>query len=1402
MYRSLENVEQTVPTGGNIKRRHKPSTLLETLSSTQTYLSLFFPVALSILVLLITSSFRESSYLISPQLPCPSKFRCDFTARKNDFLFSIPTVPIQKLKYLKLSLMIDGSLPSNYIPHDSLVVVEIGIFRSGEDSFNSHPVMKKSVKWSLLGEDDPIRSGDINLSTIAELSLISNQTIKIPLSYTSFESPGIITESVRFPALNISFPGILENNIIGILVSSQSDFSSIITSFVQLALMLTCFVIACLSIKRLAFATRPPTTSSIHSTNSESAGTSSRTLCSKLYHVLPEQLNGIGMMIQLFFWLEPLSFVENAVITSRGSISPNTLLLFRLIPSICQHGLLFSMLVFIDGLCCAPGSRQELEILRDTLNLNDSRGKDTKNREIHSTGKSDCNRSYTDNNSAEQNYSSQNPFLPPPTESIKERFAAYDWVNPNKDHRYQSQHKQRFGSSSAQTFPFSSSSSSYPRVHAQMRNMSIHHPCSPFFIDFIWTKLIFFLSCCLLSSLFWISKFPSIYGVSDEANQDDKRFPIILSFVINLFLTMTTAVWVFLIVKSMWKTNKALRKTAYWVSRFRQLAYQLLLEQLLLGLFFLSFTVYLQIISLSNFIKNGSLSIREILEASVDLLVYGFGPWSQGGARACIFVFVSGIFFTISVLLMSPLSNRSNSTTGSKVNDADYIDMQGTSHNFVALERHQPKWMREGQVLQSKLSEGKRKYKFISRTKFADGLKRMKYEAAVKRKREMFCLETACILLEVSCHSYFGGIGNGERESDEKAVNAQSPTRPFASSSLSSPFAFPTPIFHFERLSSFWSPTKNNESNSEYHEVEKQDVVDHSSHSATKTPAIALEDLENQGEFIKSDLNSATKLRKQHQKHLDLSQTGMKVVDTFENVESSTFGLICSDENSHDRLVVAFRGSISENTQSNLKFALIELPPLDLNFEELWNIAQNHSTLHSMSKSPPPLVMSPMNLASHRSSKMNSSKQGSDLSEGSNPSDPNSRLNSFSLDLEGVSPIKLSATDLTYPNLQVPHSESQKSASPYSEEDISNNEYFNSSSTPTSSRSPSPNNKSTSGRLENTTPLHFDMHALLVSPDTSQGIQIGLKDRAKENERKDSWVQLQRFFTYIISSTPVFQHALPRVHAGFWYAYKSVRNQFLASLIHSICKYRAQLYDELMQRQTTTSDYIQNNHSSFEAMKASLPDIPTLRIYFTGHSLGGALSSIAAIDVSTNMDAIIDMCDKIICWERDSSGTSLPETNSFHSSMKNLSSIPHPAIRIYTFGSPKVGNKSFAQSLDKKVKCCYRVEQDGDIVTLLPPSGWYSHAGIQVVISAEGDECGSGTVVVKPSFVESYLLRRQTGNIQAHSLHEYRDTLEACFSSEELNEYLKSRGRTTGDKSLQSLPDWLIKRTSSSHITW
>lgn len=175
--------------------------------------------------------------------------------------------------------------------------------------------------------------------------------------------------------------------------------------------------------------------------------------------------------------------------------------------------------------------------------------------------------------------------------------------------------------------------------------------------------------------------------------------------------------------------------------------------------------------------------------------------------------------------------------------------------------------------------------------------------------------------------------------------------------------------------------------------------------------------------------------------------------------------------------------------------------------------------------------------------------------------------------------------------------------------------------------------------------------------------------------------------------------------------------------------------------------------------------VPPIKLHFCGHSLGGALAQLAALDISINLTAILRAIR--VFDENQRNSHKLVAGSAPHIS----TILPTPEVVTYVYGSPRVGNSVFAHLCNRLCKVTYRVEMEGDLITMIPPVlALYKHAGVNVVV----DSNGVGSLIVQPTIVESRLIRRSAISAHQHKLDAYRHCLEACFSEEEYQEYLEN----------------------------
>ncbi|KAK7355393.1 hypothetical protein VNO80_14648 [Phaseolus coccineus] len=128
-----------------------------------------------------------------------------------------------------------------------------------------------------------------------------------------------------------------------------------------------------------------------------------------------------------------------------------------------------------------------------------------------------------------------------------------------------------------------------------------------------------------------------------------------------------------------------------------------------------------------------------------------------------------------------------------------------------------------------------------------------------------------------------------------------------------------------------------------------------------------------------------------------------------------------------------------------------------------------------------------------------------------------------------------------------------------------------------------------------------------------------------------------------------------QVHSGFLSAYDSVRTRII-SLIRLAIGY--------------VDDHSESLHK--------------WHVYVTGHSLGGALATLLALELSSNQ----------------------------------LAKQGRISITMYNFGSPRVGNKRFAEVYNKRVKDSWRVVNHRDIIPTVPRLMGYCHVERPVFLAA------------------------------------------------------------------------------------
>lgn len=168
-----------------------------------------------------------------------------------------------------------------------------------------------------------------------------------------------------------------------------------------------------------------------------------------------------------------------------------------------------------------------------------------------------------------------------------------------------------------------------------------------------------------------------------------------------------------------------------------------------------------------------------------------------------------------------------------------------------------------------------------------------------------------------------------------------------------------------------------------------------------------------------------------------------------------------------------------------------------------------------------------------------------------------------------------------------------------------------------------------------------------------------------------------------------------------------------------------------------------NVHRGFGRIYRSLqPKLDTLslrpgwggRLYIAGHSLGGALAALAALD------------------------------------------LHHLRPRLYTFGTPRIGNVEFSQTINRLVKSYHRIENFWDPVVDLPKEHinlWvrryeYRHAGLQKNIYALSQAGGDSIAELVHAKIDPWTYVKNGGDLDplfTHQLSAYEHGLDKLLGT-------------------------------------
>lgn len=140
------------------------------------------------------------------------------------------------------------------------------------------------------------------------------------------------------------------------------------------------------------------------------------------------------------------------------------------------------------------------------------------------------------------------------------------------------------------------------------------------------------------------------------------------------------------------------------------------------------------------------------------------------------------------------------------------------------------------------------------------------------------------------------------------------------------------------------------------------------------------------------------------------------------------------------------------------------------------------------------------------------------------------------------------------------------------------------------------------------------------------------------------------------------------------------------------------------------------------------------KVFVTGHSLGGALAILAALELKRQK---------------------------------------FPVAQVYTFGQPRVGNGAFKRLYEWSLGAAtFRVVHEEDIVARLPHLPWltdpYRHAGVEVLISSV-----TGQAVIAPS-VATLLWSDAVGLYRAYRAGGVPALLDNCLADHHVHNYVNA----------------------------
>lgn len=143
------------------------------------------------------------------------------------------------------------------------------------------------------------------------------------------------------------------------------------------------------------------------------------------------------------------------------------------------------------------------------------------------------------------------------------------------------------------------------------------------------------------------------------------------------------------------------------------------------------------------------------------------------------------------------------------------------------------------------------------------------------------------------------------------------------------------------------------------------------------------------------------------------------------------------------------------------------------------------------------------------------------------------------------------------------------------------------------------------------------------------------------------------------------------------------------------------------------------------------------RLLVCGHSLGGAQATACAYDMSR--------------WI-------IPSAKKALLANQGKMAADRVTLCCYTYGSPRLGGPNFQAAFDKAVPETQRIINDGDVVTLTPPS-WlgFRHVGTEDIFDY------TGSLMANPSLIEKKFANKTRTHANAHRLPNYTKAIKRAY---------------------------------------